>query len=130
MKTTDWAKLPNFSEHEFLCKCGCGRADMDPEFMDKLQAIRTAVGQPMKVNSGFRCPDYNAKVSSTGTAGPHTTGCAADISASGPLALKIVHLALMVGMTGIGVAQKGDHAKRFIHLDDSNIHRRPWIWSY
>jgi hypothetical protein len=36
-------------------------------------------------------------------------------------------------MTGIGVAQRGPHDKRFIHLDDlknSEQNPRPWIWSY
>ena len=32
----DWNDYPNFTEKEFLCQCGCGRADMDQDFMDRL----------------------------------------------------------------------------------------------
>ena len=37
-----------------------------------------------------------------------------------------------MGMTGIGVAQRGPIERRFIHLDDMSgeDHPRPWVWSY
>ena len=128
----DWSNIYHFKQDEFRCKCGCGKADMDEEFMLRLDQMRMAAGFPFIVTSGYRCPDYNDQVSSTGRTGPHTTGKAADISARGHEALKIVDLALSHSMTGIGVAQKG--GGRFIHLDCLvNGERgapRPWIWSY
>ena len=126
----DWGRYENFSEAEFRCSC-CGKADMDAGFLDKLQAIRTAYGKPMRINSGYRCPDYNDAVSGSGRDGPHTTGRAADIGLSGADAREIVGMAYRQGMTGIGVKQKGPHNSRFIHLDDLDPpHPRPTIWSY
>lgn len=128
----DWSRYPNFGESEFRCKCGCGRAEMMPEFLDRLQRLRDAWGKPLPVNSGFRCPEYNAKVSSTGTTGPHTTGRAVDIAVSRADALDLLVMARReFGFTGVGVHQKG--GDRFIHLDDippGGIHPRPNIWSY
>lgn len=128
----DWSRWPNFTEDEMRCKCGCGRADMDPGFMDRLQAMRAKTLNPFFVTSGFRCPDYNDQIAKTGRHGPHTTGRAVDLSCTGPRAHNILQLAALEDMTGIGVAQRGDHAKRFIHLDDlpNGHHPRPWVWTY
>lgn len=121
---------PNFSKAELACKCGCGMLP-DQHFMDKIQSLRNAFGNPMPVSSAARCPEHNSRVSRTGRTGPHTTGRAIDIAVRGAEALRLVGLAAQMGFTGIGVAQKG--ASRFIHIDD--LHNgpgcpRPWIWSY
>ena len=129
----DWDNYPNFARHEFVCPCGCGQALMVPAFMDRLQGVRTEIGVPLVVSSGFRCPDYNAQVSSTGRNGPHTLGRAVDLAVRGPLARRVVGLAIARGFTGIGIRQHGDHNGRFVHLDDLNGEYpgpRPWIWSY
>ena len=126
----DWNEYPHFSMPEFMCKCGCGRADMDPDFIGRLQDLRDVFNAPIRISSGFRCPDHNDRVSSTGRDGPHTTGKAADILVSGRDARDLV--ALADEFTGIGISQKGDHASRFIHLDTLTAPDapRPWIWSY
>ncbi len=128
--TTDW-RWPNFSIDELKCH-HCGAHILVPEFMDLLQAVRTEYGKPMKITSGYRCSAHNAAVSSTGLAGPHTTGQAVDISCSGADAYKLVSLALKHGFTGIGVSQKGPHDKRFIHLDTLKLpnYPRPNVWTY
>lgn len=128
----NWGDFENFSEGEFRCRCGCGRADMDETFVDRLQTLRTRLGFPLKITSGFRCPDYNEQVSSSGRNGAHTTGRAADIAVSRGQAYSVLRMATQIGMTGIGVQQKGDG--RFLHLDDL-LERdikapRPTIWSY
>lgn len=125
----DWRAYPNFSEAEFRCR-GSGRCDMDPEFMEALQTLRTALGFPFIVSSGFRSPEYNNRVSSTGLDGPHTTGKAVDIRVYGERAYRLVAAAPQYGFSGIGVSQKGNHASRFIHLDRGLPDLRPWIWSY
>jgi len=102
---------------------------MDATFMDLVETLRDAYGKPMTVSSAYRTPEHNASVSSTGTTGPHTTGRAIDIGVSGTDALTLVHMALTLGFTGIGVSQKGQHNSRFIHLDNLTD-GRPWIWSY
>ena len=124
---SEWnpSATPNFAPDEFACQCGCGRADMDATFMRKLQMVRDEFG-PMQISSGYRCPAHNAKVSSTGATGPHTTGKAADI--------RLIVLAAKNLFPGIGVSQRGSHSSRFIHLDQLEPGEangaRPWVWSY
>ncbi len=120
-----------FSENELRCKCGkCNRADMHPDFMSKLVALRTYLDFPFVLSSAFRCPEHNSAVSSTGLAGPHTTGRAVDIAVRGERAYQILTEAAKFGFTGIGVNQKG--GSRFIHLDDLEApeYPRPRVWSY
>lgn len=122
----NWDDYPNFSKGEFDCS-HTGENAMQPEFMTKLQALRTLYGKPMVVNSGYRSVDHplEAKKAVKGT---HTKGIAADIACNGQEAYKIVHLAMNLGFTGIGVAQKGD--LRFVHLDTWEEYPRPNMWSY
>lgn len=101
--------------------------------MAMLQEIRDILGRPVAISSGFRCPAHNARVSSTGADGPHTTGRAADIRCYGQVAYDVLRLVADLGVTGIGVAQKGPHATRFIHIDTlppADGVPRPTVWSY
>ncbi|MBF0098374.1 MAG: DUF882 domain-containing protein [Magnetococcales bacterium] len=130
MTNTPW---PHFSESELRCHCGCGRQDMDADFLLKLEALRMAYGKPMPVSSGYRCPAHNAATSTTGENGPHTTGQAIDILVAGEDAYRLVGLAIQYGFTGIGFSQKGPPEKRFIHLDTltrADGYPRPTVWTY
>lgn len=118
----------HFTDDELRCRCGCG--GLPPQsFQDELEALRVAYGHPMRISSGYRCPDYNDKVSSTGRDGPHSKG-AVDVLVSGRAAWQLIYHALYRGWRGIGVSQKGEHARRFIHLDNLDQPARPWVWSY
>lgn len=122
-----------FTEDELKCKCGCGKVDMDANFMNKLHALRKTLDFPLPVSSGFRCPEYNQKVSKTGFKGPHTTGRAVDIAISGKEAFFLVQYAANFHMQGIGVKQSGSEGQRYVHLDDlleNDGFPRPRIWSY
>ena len=71
----------HFKVSEFACKCGCGKKDIDQRVIDMAETIRNALGVPVRVNSGCRCPAHNAK--SGGAKGSkHTKGLAADLSCS------------------------------------------------
>lgn len=119
---------PHFSVAELACKCGCGMLPKI-DFMEKVETLRSVYGKPMKVNSAARCPEYNAKVSSTGLTGPHTTGRAIEFGVSGADAHQLLRLAMRFGnFTGIGVSQKGPHASRFLHFDCVDGPSR--LWSY
>ena len=118
---------PYFSEDELRCRCGCGRADMDDDFMAKLIALREECDFPFIINSGYRCQKHDRAV---GGAGNHTQGRAVDIRVSGHRAFALLSMAAAMGMTGIGVKQTGPHKQRFIHLDDLDSSIRPWVWSY
>lgn len=49
-----------------------------------LQPLRDAYGKPMHVNSGYRCPELNAKISGSSSTSQHCKGEAADISTGSP----------------------------------------------
>jgi uncharacterized protein YcbK (DUF882 family) len=121
--TVDWSRYPNFQEKEFRCR-HCGVAAMQPEYLERLQALRTAYGRPMTITSGYRCPEHPVEAAKA-EPGMHATGRAADIGVSGADAVRVLQLALGLGFTGIGVQQKGP--ARFLHLD---LRQHPAIWSY
>jgi len=100
---------------------------MDDGFMEKLISIRSILGEAITLTSAYRCKAYDKSI---GGKGAHSTGKAVDIACSGKQAHSILALACIKGMTGIGVSQKGDHAKRFLHIDDTEGATRPWVWSY
>lgn len=54
--------------------------------LDVLQPLRDTLGEPMEVNSGYRCPELNRLVGGTSTS-QHLKGEAADIASDNPLAL-------------------------------------------
>lgn len=123
--------MAKFSRTEFACKCGCGENKISDLFMRKINELGALVPFPVKVSSGYRCPAYNSKVSTTGSNGPHTTGEAGDFAVSHAEAYQFLMAATRVGFSGIGVNQKG--SGRFIHLDclpNSAHHPRPRLWSY
>jgi uncharacterized protein YcbK (DUF882 family) len=104
---------------------------MHPGFIQMLDDLRHEFGGPLFITSGYRCPEHNQRVSSTGPNGPHTSGKAVDIGIRGGDARLLLGLAIKAGFTGIGVQQKG--SGRFIHLDmldDAPGQPRPWLWSY
>ena len=125
----DWSLYPNFKKHEFDCR-HTGRNEMKPEFLAKLQALRTAVGVPFVITSGYRDPSHPNEARKAAP-GQHTQGIACDILVQdGATAFRIVQKALEMGFTGIGVAQDNRRARnsRFIHLDTRTS--TPVMWSY
>jgi uncharacterized protein YcbK (DUF882 family) len=118
-----------FSTEELKCQ-HCGSDGMDEAFMIKVEALRHELGFPFVVTSAYRCKDHIIERKKK-TPGAHASGHAIDIAVSGDKAHKLLDAALRVGMTGIGVNQKGNN--RFIHLDDlewDESRPRPWVWSY
>ena len=131
----DWSRYRNFSEDEFRCKgvnCCNHSAAMEPDFLTHLQALRDAYGRPMPVTSGYRCPAHNEHVSRTGSTGPHTTGRAVDIRVAGEDVFTLLRIAILTGMSGIGMKQHGDWEGRLMHLDDLADPNplRPRVWTY
>jgi uncharacterized protein YcbK (DUF882 family) len=119
----------NFTLEEFACK-HCGENNIEPELIDKLQLLRTELGFPFRITSGYRCAEHPIEKNKTAP-GTHALGLAADIALSGQQALQVISKATDYGFTGIGINQKGNG--RFIHLDiskDSQGRPRPHVWSY
>ncbi len=126
----NWNDYKNFTEDEFRCSYS-GHVNMDKEFMDRLQELRDIVGEPFIISSGYRSVSHPAERNKT-TVGEHTLGKACDILCYGDVAYKILRNA--VGMfPRIGINQKGDINRRFIHLgigEESDELLSPWIWTY
>jgi len=127
----------HFNEDELRCKCGCGRMEFSDRAVRFLEQLRVRFGHAILINSGYRCPEHNAAESSTGLNGPHTVtanhNITVDVRIFGGSAYKLLHHAVNLGFTGIGVSQKGQHSKRFVHLDmiqPAGRHPRPRVWSY
>ena len=107
---------------------GSGEEFMDATFLANLDALRHKCGFPFVITSGYRSPEHNNEISTTGFTGSHTQGLAADIAVSRNNARIVLFNALEMGcFTGIGVDQKGEG--RFIHLDSMG-REQPALWSY
>ncbi len=125
---------PYFTYEEMRCRCtecqtSIARAKwfLTPEFeafMRMLIVLREELYFPFIINSGYRCPAYNAEISSTGATGPHTQG-AADVRVAFERAYELANQAFAHDM-GVGISQKGEVASRFIHVD--NLGRRLWTY--
>jgi len=97
--------------------------------MERLQKIRTNTGIIMPVNSGFRTPEHNSRVSHTGsTTGPHPDCQAADISVRFGAAFAVMGEAIKQGMLGIGPKQHG--RDRYLHLDSWHRRSTGTVWTY
>ena len=95
---------------------------MRQETLILLQALRTEIGKKFKINSAYRCPEQNTGVGGARNS-QHIKGTAVDIAVnnwSPSDRLTLIHVALQIGFTGIGVY------KNFIHLDTRKI--RPSFW--
>lgn len=107
------ATSEHFSNAEMACRCGCGANECVPELLAALEAFRTAVGAPVIVNSGYRCPAHNAAVGGA-KASQHVLGRAADVRVKGRTPAELEAVARTVpAIKGIG---RDDH-KGFVHLD-------------
>ena len=136
----DYSKLKYFKRSEFVCSCGCARADMHEDFVMTLERIREKLGQPMIISSAFRCENHpitKAKIEKGApNGGAHHLGMAVDAHSAGTAAMNIIALALdEKTINGIGVSQKGPWNSRFVHidcvpLDNSYGITRAALWSY
>jgi uncharacterized protein YcbK (DUF882 family) len=73
----------HFSSQEFACKCGCGSDGIDPSMIVLLEWLRAEMGgRAVAVNSGVRCPAYNAQIGGAFNS-QHLFGRAADVVVSG-----------------------------------------------
>ena len=106
----DWdnKRWPNFHPKEFACKSSGQFYDW-PEFFDRIQAARAAVGKPFKINSAHRSWRYNLVVG--GAPNSEHKRLAVDISLRGHDRYLMRSILKAVGFTGMGYYQT------FIHAD-------------
>jgi uncharacterized protein YcbK (DUF882 family) len=128
---------PNFSRSELACK-HCGECEIKQEIVDVIQRIRIGLGKPMFISSGYRCPQHPVEAmkdkNPLSPPGAHVDGYAVDIICHGRVALKVIEMAQSLGVTRIGIFQRGRASGRYIHIDVADKHddRYPSgvIWTY
>ena len=114
---------PNFRMDEFFCKC----RRTHPHFVsltliETLQQLRDELGVPLKINSGYRCPEHNRKIGGA-KASQHMRGLAADVAIpDGIKAADIFDIARYKCGFSWGYEGKG-----FVHLD-LRIETTDWRW--
>ena len=111
-----------FHSSEFACKCGNHGFDnegrpildsiIDKRLVDVLDAIRERIGQPIYINSGYRCPAHNEEVGGVPNS-QHVVGTAADITYDGIDVDYLAEVAEECGADGIGKYYNQD----FVHVD-------------
>jgi uncharacterized protein YcbK (DUF882 family) len=97
-------------------------AKMQAEFIYKLQKIRTIVGVPFVITSGYRSPEYNA-IKGGASSSMHLIGQAVDIDHTnwdGATKHKFISAASVLGFS-IGI-----YPKHF-HIDNRMTTRVLWI---
>lgn len=101
---------PNFTPQEIACK-GDGLIRVDIPSMDALQRLRTLIGKPLIINSGYRSAAYNKKVGGAPKS-QHLLGKAFDIRITKDVSRETIHkFAHGAGFNGIG-----DY-DTFVHVD-------------
>ena len=112
-----------------------GQIVIETTFLDAFEQLRARYGRPIIIASGYRTPEHNTIVSATNSSdGAHTLALAFDATVYGQHAFELLHHALGLGFfSGIGIAQTGSPASRFLHFDaapDRPAATRPRVWSY
>ena len=104
----------HFKVREFACGDGSDAVLVAPRLVMVLESIRTHFGTAVTIHSGYRTPQYNAKVGGVAHS-QHCYGMAADISIKGqtPAAVAAYARQLMPDWGGVGVYAK----KGFTHID-------------
>ena len=127
----DTVRWHNFKPSEFVCQ-HCNKLNISPVVLDFIQAYREVKGAGVTITSGYRCPEHNNSVSSTGEDGPHTTGFAIDIGTNTQTQYQLLRFALQYNPRAMGIGI----AKTFTHIDFLTIDQgekyvvRPNVWKY
>lgn len=102
----------HFKVREFACRDGSDPILVAPRLVMVLQTIRDHFGKALVINSGYRTPQYNAKVGGAAQS-QHCYGTAADIAIKGvsPATVAAYARRLMPDWGGVGIYDS------FTHID-------------
>ena len=101
----------NFSPAEIACR-GTGQLKLNPQALDKLQALRDRLGKPLIVRSAYRSPEHNRNVGGAPRS-KHMDGTAFDIAMSNHDPVAFEAAARAAGFLGFGYYPRSG----FIHID-------------
>ena len=101
-----------FTESEMVCNCGCGGVLVDDRLFPLLDRIRSKVGKPVYILSGYRCPAHNAEVGGVMDS-QHLEGTAADITYDDINVESLTEIAIDCGASGVG----SYFNQGFVHVD-------------
>ena len=120
-----WNDIRYFKPQEFASPDDPNSGTMmNLDFVSKLDSLRDAVKEPLKINSGYRTQAHNATVGGVDSSA-HSSGHAADISTtSSALRHKVLEAAFRMGFVRIGIGQT------FVHLDDDLTKPQEVVWMY
>lgn len=112
---------PDFKVSEFACQDGTDPVFVGEELVEVLQKLRSAVGKPVIITSGYRTVAHNRKVGGA-TYSQHLYGTAADIRVAGETPEKLSKIVenFLPASGGIGVYSWG------IHVDTRKVKAR-WV---
>ena len=123
MKLTTNFNLSEFNKHGFVIS--------DTVFQNifalakNLQVLRDEVGKPIKITSGYRSPEHNAKVGGVKSS-KHITGEAADFKIAGMTPKQVT--AVIEKLIAAGKMEEGGIGiySTWVHYDHRNVKAR---WS-
>jgi uncharacterized protein YcbK (DUF882 family) len=73
---------PHFNSKEFECNCKkCDWQYIEDSLLQKLEKVRELYGKPIKITSGYRCPEHNRAIGGAANSS-HVSGMAVDIQPS------------------------------------------------
>jgi uncharacterized protein YcbK (DUF882 family) len=118
-----------FKTKEFICSCGkCKDQFISPQLIEKLDEVREKFGKPIKITSGYRCPEHNVAIGGK-VGSSHVSGLAADIQ---PVLLTLDDLDLLYEICYNVFDNVGDgRNKNFIHVDvrePKKTGKRHWLY--
>lgn len=116
--------LPNFTENEFKCPCGCG-GDITPSMKIHIQKLRDRInmilkdGQdhPLIITSGYRCPAENTAAGGVSDS-LHMEGLAVDLYTPGMNENKFN--AIINGAHSLGLTCGRYNSSLFVHVQQGS----------
>lgn len=130
-KTSQEKLSDHFNVSEFACPCTtCTETLLDSDLVSKLEGVRLLLQAPIRINSGYRCANYQAELRLRGyeTAvglSQHQLGRAADIMASeGDVSGGVLEaLSRQAGFRAVGVGNV------WVHVDLRDDRDRRWTYT-
>lgn len=104
-----------FKPEEFASK-GNGRINIKSDLVNRLDAVRTEFGQPIKITSGYRDPAHNRRVRGSKNS-QHMHGTAVDINMAGMNTKTRYRLMVLLVQNGFTSFGSYDRSPNMLHAD-------------